>query len=268
MLTNYDLIMNAVSERQRDNMEGQLDLFGGSSDSSESENLPIPYAEEYPKAKLLEMEKETLGTYVSGHPLLVYSAWLPACGASAIKKILDGCAELPAKYTDGSEVSIFAILRSKRMITTKKNQQMCFARFEDVSADMEVIVFPKVYESARGVLSENAALFVSGKISMKEEEPKILADRIIPAQEYISQLGSTPICVRLLSTDKDKVESLRRLCSEHTGLQACKLYAYLTDLGKLTLIKGASSLAVDTESLSQLYKICGAENVRFKPEKK
>ena len=269
MLTNYDLIMNAVSERQRDNMEGQLDLFGGSSDSSESENLPIPYAEEYPKAKLLEMEKETLGTYISGHPLSVYSAWLPACGASAIKKILDGCAELSAKYTEGSEVAIFAILRSKRMITTKKNQQMCFTRFEDVSADMEVIVFPKVYESARGVLSENAALFVSGKISIKEEEePKILADRIIPAQEYISQLDSTPICVRLSSTDKDKVESLRRLCSEHTGLQASKLYAYLTDLGKLTLIKGASSLVIDSDSLSQLYKICGAENVRFKLEKK
>ena len=134
---------------------------------------------------------------------------------------------------------------------------------------MEVIVFPKVYESARGVLSENAALFVSGKISIKEEEePKILADRIIPAQEYISQLDSTPICVRLSSTDKDKVESLRRLCSEHTGLQASKLYAYLTDLGKLTLIKGASSLVIDSDSLSQLYKICGAENVRFKLEKK
>ncbi len=265
MLTNYDLIINAVSDRKSESIDGQLDMFGGSQtgDSVDSTEISLPYVEEYPMPQLLEMEKETLGVYISGHPLAQYSQWLPACGISLAKNILDIKAEDSEGHNDGDEVSLIAMLRSKKMFTTKKGQQMCFLSLEDASADIEAVVFPKVYEKSRELLYENAILHIKGKVSIKEDEPpKILADVISDADGYIQGMKSGSLCVRLLSSDRSKIEKLRDLCARHKG--QCRLFAYLSDLKKLTAIKGAVGVEISGDVLSELYGICGTDNIKFK----
>ncbi|MBQ8396279.1 MAG: DNA polymerase III subunit alpha [Oscillospiraceae bacterium] len=263
MLTNYDLVMNAVSDRERGNIDGQLDLFGFADDTGSTAEIEIPYAEEYPFAELLEMEKETVGIYVSGHPLSEYAGWLTASGGTTARRVIEGVISDPPIYKDGETVTIVALFRTKKMFTTRSNKQMCFAEVEDTSGNIEVLVFPNVYDRVRGLLNAGTKLAITGKISIKDEEdPKILADSIVTVDDFIKELKRKALCVQIDSSDRDAVEALKQVAEKYKG--ESKLMVYLRDLKKLTAVKGAGELRLCYESLSELKKLFGAENVKFK----
>ena len=260
MLQSYDLIMSAVADSKRDNIEGQFDLFGEYEGGGEPE---IAAAEEFSFAELLEMEKETLGIYVSGHPLSEYSGWHSAAGMTTARRVIEGAQPDVKEYADGQSVSIIGIFRAKKLHTTKSGQQMCFATFEDVSGDIEVIIFPKIYDAVRRNLEIGARLCVTGKISVKDEEDaKILADTVVPIDECIRELSKKTLCVRLASTDRELIDKLKDYAAAHPG--GNDLQVYLGDLGKMTVLKGAGSIALDGNVLTELGKIFGAQNVRLK----
>lgn len=259
MLSNYDRILSAVAESKRENLDGQFDLFG----ECEGGEPEIPNAEEFSFAELLEMEKETIGVYISGHPLSEYSPWLTSGGMTTSRRIIEGVDPDVKDYVDGQTVSIIGIFRSKKMFTTKSGKQMCFASFEDVSGDIEVIVFPNIYESVRGLLQQGAKLWVTGKISVKDDEdPKILADRVTTIEAMMDELSKKTVCLRLRSDEKDRINELRKICSLNAGNN--KLQVYLSDIGKLTVLRGAETIEVSGRTLSELIKAFGQQNVRLK----
>ncbi len=263
MLQNYDLVMNAVSDRERGNIDGQLDFFGFGNDDTATSEIIIPYAEEYSFAELLEMEKETVGIYVSGHPLSEYAGWLTASGGTTARRIIEGTVATPPEYEDGEAVTIIGILRSKKMFTTRANKQMCFAELEDTSGNIEVVVFPTVYEKAVAFLNVGSKLAVTGKISIKEEEDaKILADTILPVDGYVKELSRKTLCIKMLSTDKDAMEALRSICKKHVG--DGRIAVYLEDKKQLGTLSGASSADISSLFLSELKKLFGTDNVKFK----
>lgn len=268
MLSSYDYVMNVVADSEREKMEGQMDLFGnGGEESIESiSDIRIPKQEEFSISELLEMEKQILGVYISGHPLSKYSPWLTASDMLTVKEIINGVADSPPKYRDGDEVKIIAMFRSKKMFMTKKNQQMCFTEFEDVSGNIEVIVFPKIFEVARTLLNPGASLAISGKISVKEdEEPKLLADLIQNADYVVSKLSQLPLCLRFSSDEKDKIAGIREICRSNPG--DGRLMCYLSDVKKLTVIKDAASVNITGEVIAELKKLLGAENVKFRRQR-
>ncbi len=262
MLQNYDLVMNAVADRERVNIDGQIDFFGFESGESVSSEIVIPPAEEYSFSELLEMEKETVGIYVSGHPLGEYAGWLASSGGTTARRIIEGTQSETPIYKDGETVTVIAILRSKKMFTTRSNKQMCFTEVEDTSGNIEVVVFPAIYDKALGALNVGSKLAITGKISVKEEEdPKILADVVLPVDEFVSRQAKRTLCVKINSTDRDAIEALRTVCAEHIG--DCKLAVYLDDLKKLTILKSAEKLQIDSSVLSELRKLFGNDNVKF-----
>lgn len=266
MLSSYDFVMNAVADSQRERMDGQFDLFGGVDESSSLSEIAIPRQEEFSISELLEMEKQILGVYISGHPLSKYSPWLTASDMTTVREINEGVLDNPPRFHDGDDVRIIAMFRSKKLFMTKKNQQMCFTTFEDVSSDIEVIVFPKVYEVVRTLLNPGTALVISGKISIKEdEEPKLLADLIQNADYVISKLAELPLCLRFSSDEKDKISGIREICRKNQGNG--KLLCYLSDLQKLTVIKDASQINITGEAITELKKLLGADNVKLRQRK-
>lgn len=260
MLSEYDMIMSSVSESRRENIDGQTDLFGGSDGPAEPQ---MPKLEEYSFAELLEMEKETVGIYVSGHPLAEFSHWASASGATTSRRIIEGVDPAEGEYKDGDVVSIIGIFRSKKMFTTKAGKQMCFCDIEDVAGDIEVIVFPKIYDAVRELLKPGDKLFITGKISVKDEEdPKILANAVTPIDKKIEELSKKTVCVRCLSTEAEKISALKALSLDNPGRN--RLQIYLSDLGKLTALKGASEILLCEKTLSELVKAFGQQNVRLK----
>ncbi len=173
LLENFDKIIEEVLKIRRDRDIGQFSLFDTSSDESEKILLNgVHYTEkqfnEFSKKELLNYEKETLGLYISGHPLFEYkdtfSRLTPVESLSSVE--------------DKSIIAVGGIITKVKTIFTKRDQQMCFMDVEDISDSVEVVVFPSVMEKYRGIIAEDSIVKIKGKLDKKEDQIKILASEI------------------------------------------------------------------------------------------
>lgn len=86
-----------------------------------------------------------------------------------------------ADVKDGDRVTIGGMVAGKTVKTTRSNQLMAFIKLEDLVGSVEVLVFPKIYESNREILIEDAKLFVQGRVSLGDEPVgKLVGEKIIP----------------------------------------------------------------------------------------
>ena len=191
LMANYEKILERVSQKRKSLISGQLSLFDVTQDTDETATIEWPNMAEYDSKLLLSMEKEMLGLYISGHPLDEF--------ADEIKELVtvysydfelseDGASN-ESRLTDGGFVRIAGVVTDIKSISTKNNRMMAFVTVEDLYGQMEVIVFPNIYERFARFLSNEKQIIVEGKISVKEDEqPKILADTIKPL-ESINIIG-------------------------------------------------------------------------------
>jgi len=186
LMTNFEKVLERIAQKRKNMIAGQMSLFDAAySNSSDdgSVTLDWPDMEEYDYRHLLAMEKETMGLYISGHPLNEYK--------EIIKEIVNVYSydfevseeeEIgETRLTDGQFARIAGIISDIKTISTKNNRMMAFVMIEDLYGQVEVIVFPKILEASARILAMDNLVVVEGNISVKENEsPKILANRIIP----------------------------------------------------------------------------------------
>ncbi len=180
MLEAIEGILKSVENDARRNLEGQLDLFSamGGEDNSHYELAPLP---EYTPAELLQMEKDATGLYLSGHPLDAYRDEIRRFASHAIKDLIGE----DAKNMDNQRVTLVCTIVRTKFMTTKANTMMAFTSIEDLTGSMEVIVFPRTLEQCRDTLQDNAVVVLSGRVSVREDEPpKLLAEQVAPIGEY------------------------------------------------------------------------------------
>jgi DNA polymerase-3 subunit alpha len=159
--------------QQADRLAGQSSIFdlGG-----EDEGAPTPQRAHHPpiapgefeKAELLRLEKETLGLYVSEHPL------------DAVRDQLRRRVDIPLaeleRRRDGEVLTIAGIVSTLKQLTTKKGDPMVFARLDDLTGSAEVVVFNSVYAASRDLLEVDRILVVKGRVDHKQEgETKLIA---------------------------------------------------------------------------------------------
>ena len=163
------LLDNKAKER-RNAFEGQLSLFDIAGEEEKKEfQVTFPDVGEYAKAELLAFEKEILGVYISGHPLDDYEPlWRKNITAAASDFIVDEDTE-EAVVRDGVKAVIGGLVTGKTVKTTRTGHLMAFITLEDLMGSVEVIVFPRDYEANRDLLTEDAKLFIRGRVSLGDE---------------------------------------------------------------------------------------------------
>jgi DNA polymerase-3 subunit alpha len=124
-------------------------------------------AEEAPKRKL-NWEKELLGVYVSEHPLQPFMDDLE-------QAVTAFCGQIDVGM-QGQKVIVAGMVTSARTITTRKGEPMAFARLEDLHGEIEVVVFPRVYEKTQELWQEDAILLVKGRVDVREGKPQLICD--------------------------------------------------------------------------------------------
>ncbi len=170
LLMAFEGLLSAAAEDKKRNVEGQISLFGEALETPEkTASCVMPEREEFPMKKLLALEKESVGFYLSGHPLDDYAAEATSLSDFAVAELMDteGGEGAPR---DGMNLSLCGVVSGVREKITKNNQRMAFIMLEDLTGTIECIVFPKIYEALRPFLAEDAVVFVSGRLSMREEE--------------------------------------------------------------------------------------------------
>ena len=182
MLAVYDMAMDANQSIRKKNVAGQVSLFdmlGEDEPALAGAEIRIPMIPDCePKVKL-QMEKDAAGVYMTGHPLDEYREVLKTLPWTAAKLEEENEEPEPGHPLDGMYVDMAGILTEVKGKSTKKGDYMAFVTLEDMTGSVESLVFPRVFERYQGLLQEDEAVVISGKISVREEEaPKLLAERI------------------------------------------------------------------------------------------
>ncbi|ADL03705.1 DNA polymerase III subunit alpha [Lacrimispora saccharolytica] len=181
LLTAPELLEQRSKER-KNTMEGQMTLFDIAGEEEKTHfQVTFPDVGEFLKEDLLAFEKETLGIYLSGHPMEAYeTTWRNHITATTIEFVVDeetGKAGVP----DGSYVTVGGMITGKTVKTTRNNKMMAFITLEDLAGAVEVIVFPKDYESKRELFAEDSKVFIQGRVSVGEDPVgKLICERVIP----------------------------------------------------------------------------------------
>lgn len=191
LIANYEKILDRISQKRKMLFTGQLSLFD-MADTDETISIDWPEMAEYDSRVLLAMEKEMLGLYISGHPLDAYRDKI-----NELVTVYSYDFEVPeegqeeSRLSDGQFVRIAGIVADVKTISTKSNRIMAFVTVEDLYGQMEIIVFPNVYEKYAPYLADDSQIIVEGNISIKEDEqPKILANKIMPLSSADTDAGN------------------------------------------------------------------------------
>ncbi len=186
----YEDVMDAVNSKKKNTMAGQMSLFDMMDDEERSEYKPkLPNVGEYDNETLLAYEKEVLGIYVSGHPLDEYEEkWKKNITNLTTDFMADEETGL-YRAEDGSQAVVGGLIESITVKITKNGKQMAFVTLEDRMGSVEVIVFPDRYEKYRDYLTEDAKVFIKGKVQLEDDKDgKLICDRIYGFDETVKQV--------------------------------------------------------------------------------
>ncbi len=224
LLENFEKIIEEILKVKKDRESGQYSLF----DSAESNQEEVMVGdildkaegyEEFPQKKLLNFEKEMLGLYISGHPLLEFEHVL---------RELNLIEDLP-NLRDKSNVEVGGVISAIKSIFTKNNQQMFFVTLEDISDSVEVIVFPTVLEKYKEFLEEDKIVIISGRLDKKEDQFKIIASQISLLKKGIkpksggADYGKVRLVVKRENLDHSLVDQLYLLLRDCSGKREVEL---------------------------------------------
>ena len=187
LLAVFESAMDANSSLRKQTVDGQISLFdmafGGA--PLVQENHTLPNLPDYPLRQRLALEKEIAGVYITGHPLDDYRDVLGKLPFSTAD--LDGLEEREDRglSLNGQIVDMGGILTEVKGKATKKGAYMGFITLEDLTGQIECLVFPKVYERYQGMMAVDDLVVLHGRLSIREEEaPKLLVEKLIPLEAW------------------------------------------------------------------------------------
>lgn len=270
LLAIYEKTLDSLGKALKDNIAGQMDLFGAL--NSTGSGVIIPNKEELPRKELLAHEKDVTGLYLSGHPMDEYRDAVKRIGAVSIGEILEDFSLEggSVKYRDGQDVTLAGIVESHKTKATKNNALMSYVQLEDDTGSMEIIAFQRALDQGGEYISDNAAVIVKGRISIRDEkEPQLMADSFRPLSDA-EQLPdrsnlSEPVkkeertlWVKVLSETNEDFEHIRRLLDMFPGDE--KMIIYCEKEKK----RFGTKCIIHDALIEELKMILGNENVIVK----
>jgi len=273
LLIEYEPMISAAAEDRKRNVDGQISLFGEEELAPETRRARIK-KEEFPPKKLLALEKESVGFYLTGHPLDEFALAAAELADVTVAEIAEG-AETGGKIQDGVILSVCGVVSHVREKITKNSQIMAFVTVEDLTGSIECIVFPKIYAVLKPCLYEDSLVCVEGRLSLREdEEPKLVmnvAQLLSEAQKKAEEKAET-----ITTTAQTTKKLYLRFClGKDFLLERIKvvLSAYKGTVPVCIHIEESKTTAMAPQSLwvnaseqlfAELKDILGAENVVMK----
>lgn len=262
-LAVYESLLESAQSDAKRNVAGQLSLFEAAESVMRDADVSfgLPDVKEFSKDRLLAMEKETLGVYITDHPLNQYAAQLREVESFTADELVH--AEDSQAIHDGMAVTVAGMITAKRTLITKKNTQMAFLQLEDLSGTIEIIVFPGVYERCGTLLERDGVLVVQGKITFKEEEaPTLAAQNLVSLEDYYRTVSAAPVKLRIPDgvREAEIMAALTELLRRHPGDRPVFLYP---QGGKKPLKAGTDLwVTADASFFAEARALIGEQNVK------
>ena len=255
----YGQIVDSIAQEKKNSFAGQMSLFDLVSDEDKKDfEIRMPNVGEYDKEMVLAFEKEVLGIYLSGHPLERYRGIMDKMiSAKTTDFQPDEESGIPKVY-DGQKVIIGGMITERTIKYTRNNKVMAFLTVEDLVGTVEVVVFPRDYEKWQTLITDDARVFIQGRVNAEDDRPsKLILEKVhsfedIPREIWIQF--------------KDKAEysaaeaELQSFLQSASGTSAVVIY--LKDVKAMKRLPAAFCIRINEEILSELKKKYGKSNVK------
>jgi DNA polymerase-3 subunit alpha len=238
-------ILNGAGSRST----GQQSIFGDEMFD------PEPLVEEWDEAELLRNEKESLGFYITGHPLAKYDMLLSKLKARHTTEL--------ENIPDRSDIIIGGILRSiKKKNVKSTGDLMAYLTLEDGEGSVEVIVFPELYKNSVQVLKKDMLLLVKGNIDKDEKGIRVRA-REVSNLEEAGNISLRRMEIRIDDSlgSSENLRGIRDLVAQYPG--DCQLFLKIRQGKSQTLIATGINIKPDNILLNRLEDMVGRGTVTF-----
>ncbi|HEU0247434.1 MAG TPA: DNA polymerase III subunit alpha [Gaiellaceae bacterium] len=253
------ILDSALAHGQRlaaDRLAGQASIFDdglGEAESSKERHHPTISATEFDEQELLRLEKETLGIYVSEHPLERVRAALGRKTDCALMDI--------ERRRDGDIVTVGGIVSGLKQVTTKRGDPMVFATLDDPTGSAEVVVFNSTYAASRELLEPDRILVVKGRVDHKQAgETKLVALEVSPF-EVIAARREVRLRIDARQAPAGLIRELASLVSDFPG-DAPVYVALETSIGERTLALGPEyRVKPDADFFAEVRALLGEASI-------
>jgi DNA polymerase-3 subunit alpha len=251
MLAILDSALGLGQRHAADRLAGQASIFdglGAEEEARERHHPPIPVSE-FDERELLRLEKETLGLYVSEHPLERVRGELRRKTDCALSDL--------ERRRDGEVVTVGGIVSALKQVTTKRGEPMVFALLDDPSGSAEIVVFNSTYAAARDHLVEDKVLVVKGRVDHKQAgETKLVAMEVNPF-ELVAARREVRLRIDAREARAGLVRELAALVRDYPG-EALVFVSLETSLGEKTLALGPEyRVKPDSDFLAEVRTLLG-----------
>ncbi len=291
LLANIDYLLEFKKNQERDSLKRQATLFNFLT-KEKSLNLKLKKEEKIDMRTKLAWEKELLGLYISKHPIKEIGSFLKDI-AKPITEIL----QMPARNRFDN-LQIVGIITKIQKVFTRNNEPMLFVRLEDLSASIEVLVFPALLKSTSHLWQEDKIVLIKGRVSDKDAVSKFLANEaeevdlekikkaqktvnkkidnsyksykgiasrlLVACDDRIDTINSSSVVLTTLplSVTQEKLEELKTVFTNHPGEN--KVYLLFNEGGRIRKINSNFSVQINETLIQEIERIVGKGLVEIK----
>jgi DNA polymerase-3 subunit alpha len=204
--------MEQAKAAQRDRQSGQMSLFSLApvTTTQELNAITLPDIAEWNELERLAFEKETVGFYITGHPL--------DDAIHEIRTVVDIEIGKLSQWGDAQPVRVGGLIRTCKQLKSKKGDPMAFLALEDILDSVEVVVFPEVYARSQHLLSSTEPVIIQGTVQKDERGAKIIAESIDPLAEALEKYTeSINLKLDASTVTRQRLEALKKICYQFHG---------------------------------------------------
>jgi len=260
-MEGFERVMDAGQRLQDQKRSDQVGLFDGPENADAgpaiSERDLLPAVEEWDHGDALFNEKETLGFYITGHPLLRY--------AEKLKLITNADSERIAEMHDKDNVTVAGIVSHKREVPTRKKDTMAYVTIEDLKGSYTAIVFADTYRNYRELIDSDEPLLFKGTLDVTEESSRLIVSEVHRLAEYNGvSFNAIHVTFDAARMQDNHIDLLREICRRHPGKHDCYLHVLLPNQSETVVYLGSASRINISEPLKEeVERLLGPGTTRF-----
>jgi len=257
MLKELQASMEQGQKKQRDQQLGQSSMFDTFAEDVAPEQGNGNHVEEWNETDRLKFEKESIGFYITGHPLDRFTkdlAWFTDATSASV-----------AEAGSSKTVSIAGIPIKHLPKTTRKGDKMGIITLEDLHGSIEVILWPEIYTEVESVLLAEEPILVKGEVDSEGNMPKVIAKEVFPLIQAKQRFqGRVMIHFRTLGLEKETLFAVKEILAANKGNNDTRLH-FISPDNKERVVTVSDDLRIQPsdEVIAQIQSLLGDDAILF-----
>ena len=257
MLKDLQASMELGLAKQRDKQLGQSSMFDTFAEDSVSEKDNGSHVNEWDEMDRLKFEKESIGFYITGHPLDRFQ--------KDLARFTDATSASVAEFGNNKAVSIAGIPIKHLPKTTRKGDKMGIITLEDLHGSIEVILWPEIYAKVEPLLLTEEPILVKGQVDSEGNMAKVIASEVFPLIQAKQRFqGRVMIHFRTLGLEKETLYAVKEILAANKGNNDTRLH-FISPDNKERVVTVSEDLRIQPsdEVIEQIQSLLGEDAILF-----